>query len=317
MSADQEAPKSGGFASWAMKAAKGVAARAREELERQKQLDAEIRRERNRDTDARNAELARQAAKEAQAEAEAARAAAAEAERLENGKAVLARAAQRWPEHVFPRVPVEVLKIMQKECPGDNLANCREDMFDIWESMLNAYPTPPATDEARKVREAAFWREKADRFSDEGPDGRLYLKPKQHILDFFAVYEKWVFREYYAATGIVLKTYYGEEFIRHMLWQPARAEWVKFGSIPNKTGNPMLGILAGYREGYEKSWNETNRANVARDNERQRQEAEAYGRSADAHREKWGEWFFFNVEQTFHAIQQPASRTFSRPSDEL
>ncbi len=281
------------FASWAVKTAKGIAARASEELEKKRQRDAEIRRE-------------RQAAAEEERQ-RAALAAAEEEAKRQKQEQLIARSAERWPERLFPRVPKEAMNIIVKDNPDGNLANLREDMFEIWESMLEAYPNPPISEEERKAREAQFWQYSANKFIHENADGRLYLEPKQEILDFFIAYEKWIFRGYYAATGLIIKTFYGEELIEHIMRKPASTKWLSYHEIPNKA-ETMSSVFAAYRKGYEKSWNEKNRITVERENDRHQQEANAYLKSVDAHREKWGEWYFFHVEQAFRTLTEEAAK---------
>lgn len=232
-------------------------------------------------------------------EAEAAKRAAAE-----KLNAMLPAINARWPEDRFHRTPRAVyLRARETEAPDANFANAREDLVDIWELMLRLYPTPPATDEERKAGEKLFWSRQAQRFSYTQDNGAIALAPKQEILDWWATYEKWVFREYYAATGVFHKSYFGNEFSEFFLWEKKKHTPLSYGHIP--TQKSALGSLnRGYRKGYANSWNRAMHENVEHENNRIERDRDAYFKSFDDHKQKWGEWYFFNVEKAFNEMSQ-------------
>jgi hypothetical protein len=156
----------------------------------------------------------------------------------------------------------------------------REDLNEWWEPMLERYPNPPATEHERQEREAEFWQRWTLMFVVKDAQGRVGIRPKQWILDQFKAYEKWFFRDYYAATGDVLPT-----IARRM------------------SDLEMDSIAAG-----KMVWAEETSVAAAQQRaaiEKANDASQRFWRvEVDEHFEKWGGWFFGKVEETFQELNR-------------
>ena len=148
-----------------------------------------------------------------------------------------------------------------------------ENLPERWTRMLDMYPGAPQSDAEREVREQQFWERYTNQMWKVNSERRPVLLPKQDIMDVFIRMEKWVFRDYYAATGIVHKTIV-EDMARHALKR-----------------RQAYALSGGGDEGRRKR---------ERDIETATDAEERFWREAlPAHHEKWGEWFYFNILESF------------------
>lgn len=146
----------------------------------------------------------------------------------------------------------------------------REDV-ELWENILAHWPAPPGDDNDRKERENRFWEIYADKSTLNRDDGRVALAAKPDITNYFRTYEKWVFREYYAATGTLHKSSVNDWYRIMLAWHNADY-YSNFATHEKKQ--------------YALRVAET---------ELEKFQAEV----KPAHYEKWGEWFFLNIEEAF------------------
>ena len=253
----------GKASSWTLKAAKtagsegarlakAAAEHAREQHERRRAEAAE----RQRAEEAANAEWQR---KKEEAEAQA------KALRLKHQE-LLNRLKIRWPEDRFARTTQAARYRMEAELPGmKDAPSLREDLWDWWDMMLEQYPYPPENEDERKFGEDKFWQRYVDMFSKNSHDGFVSLEQKQNIMDFAWAYEKWVLREYYAATGIIKESFYGFKFNKYASWE--RTIYVKvknFGDLPLEVQSSLglfmavsdvrRGVIDKYNKRSEEYW---------------------------------------------------------------
>ena len=187
----------------------------------------------------------------------------------------------RFPPHVLFRVPDHpaLAKL------GDKFS----ENPTVWADMLKRYPHPPQTDEEAEEREADLWTLYANKFTAKSAAGKLGLKPRQEILDYFENNEKWVFRYYYAATGVVHKTIQ-EEAVRGMLDWEDTVERAK--KIRNRTA--AIEFAAPFKD--------KNNAEMTH----------LVQEKMPAHFEKWGNnWFLPNIREAFkklHETPQPEDK---------
>jgi hypothetical protein len=180
-------------------------------------------------------------------------------------------ALKRWPEHLFPRIPRYLLTHLQAK-PGSDFD---DEAWLRWRLLLERYPEGPKSDAERQEREMAFWLERVDLLLNPTSVGKKLL-PKQDIIDAWWAAERYYFRRYFAATGIHHPSVYSDRFIRNLeILHP-----------PRKT----------------KGWDTNGATERHRMNEKNRAETEVkdfWDKEVPAHKERWGEWFFLNVEQAF------------------
>lgn len=130
--------------------------------------------------------------------------------------ALLERIGARFPKELaacepiyshWRGVPPELIWGFLKEAgaQGKTTPLFDENNAELWESMFRRYPRPPKTEAERLKREDEFWGRYATRFTKLSADGALALTPKPEMVLFFSTYEKWVVRDYFAATGTVIK----------------------------------------------------------------------------------------------------------------
>ena len=186
---------------------------------------------------------------------------------------------KRFPCNKIYFVPESICELL-KISPEDGNAAYRENCNDWWTRMLKMYPEPPHDETEKEEREASFWRMYAGHFTVLDAAQQPALKPKQEILDFFQYWEKWVFRDFYAATGVVHKTII-EELVRHKL----------------DAENTLALDASNYPDGYV-----TNRLEKVADAEKR-----FILETRPAHFAEWGGWFHFHVQEAFKAQHQTES----------
>lgn len=157
----------------------------------------------------------------------------------------------------------------------------------LWENLLRAYPTPPQTEGEREAREAAFWAGEANRCTRLAADGTIMgMRPKQEILDHFIRWEKWVFRHYYGATGILHKTIQ-EEFAKAAIASRRalddNASWRKKHSRGGPSDSPYAETIRRAGDALER---------VVKD-------------TRPAHEKQWSEWYFFHAQEAFKKQHEP------------
>jgi hypothetical protein len=175
----------------------------------------------------------------------------------------------RFPAHTIYFVPDEVRALLNIS-PTDGDPAYRENCDGWWSRMLKMWIQPPRDDAERAEREAKFWGIYATAFTVLNSARQPVLKPKQEILDFFRCWEKWIFRDFYAATGVIHKTIV-EDWVRHFV-----------------NAKEALALdRKKFPDGYK-----------AKEVEKALNAQERFIREiAPAHYEKWGEWFFSHVQQ--------------------
>jgi hypothetical protein len=147
-----------------------------------------------------------------------------------------------------------------------------------WKPILEMFPRPPANEKERHEREAHLWFRFAETFLIDDGNGNPTLKPKSEILDYFNVWEKWVFRYYYAATGTIHDTI-AKEYFRLLLKSQKTASADRWKS--------------------DSEYN-YNKGDIHTDARSAAAELETFIREKHpAHMKKWGDWFFANIEDAF------------------
>jgi len=179
-------------------------------------------------------------------------------------KALLPQISARFPR--IYRVPDELRGFLKLSPLNPNL-RLDEHAVDWWKQLLENYPAPPRSDAEQRQREEDFWNSYAELFTTTDADGQPALKPKQEILDYFSAFEKWIFRHFYAATGVVHKT-----IVENIVWL-----FVEDGSA--------------YRTEIERKFEGS---------------SDAYRRfvreTLPAHYKEWGEWFHFHIQEAFDRL---------------
>jgi TPR repeat protein len=184
-----------------------------------------------------------------------------------NSTPIGAAALRRWPEDRFPRINEPLT----------------EETLIGWGRMLEKWPNPPLTDNERRGNEQKFWRYWAGQYTQHS-NSAAQLAPKQKIIDDFAEAERWWLREYYAATGIYNEPHAGPEYVRLDQKYSHALTWAKKFSKtkPNMTTR----------------WGQKKEAE--HDLKAASEKLEEYAiNGKKAHTEKWGGWFFMNIEQAF------------------
>jgi len=213
-----------------------------------------------------------------------AEAAAAATRRRDRGP-LLARIEERFPPRKLFFVSDKLRSILNM---GTNQRNPAifEDYDDWWVNMLERYPEPPRNMAESKEREQAFWTRYADNYTTKSTDGQPSLKPQQYIMDDFRTWEKWIFRDYYAATGTINKTII-EEISRLTFEENEALEYSKFYTDKNSTSTNPHRMKA--RDKFEQASKATR---------------QFLDDTMPAHYDKWGKWFFFHVEEAFNRRHQ-------------
>ncbi len=194
----------------------------------------------------------------------------------------------RFPESDFPRTPEGMIQDF------GNSPNFREDFWDVWKKILEVWPEPPQDELIRQQREELYWNEEVRRNLVESEDGVARLRSKPLIISKWASQEKWHSRKYFAATGILQRSVYGHEFIYN--WK-----------ITDDSRN-----VKGWNTADATSRSKMEATHKARDFIK-----DFFLHTIRDHEEKWGNWYFFHVEQAYKKLTEPAPRSFSKPSDEL
>jgi hypothetical protein len=159
---------------------------------------------------------------------------------------------------------------------------------------LAEWPTPPQDDEDRQRREELYWNREFAKYLIEDGTGEPRLRPKQEIINAWFWLEKWHFRNYYAATGVVQRSVYTHDFI------------------------DKRGVLEKYK--HVKSWNTRNitQQSAMAEHEKATEFLKNFDNNVvPQHIEKWGGWYFFHVEQAYKKAFAPSTRKFAKPSGDL
>jgi hypothetical protein len=163
-----------------------------------------------------------------------------------------------------------------------NYSYAREDV-DWWRTIMEAFPKPPTDSADSKKREMQLWSDYLHSYFLVGHgDGTFSMKPRQDIIDKFRNEEKWIFRYYYAATGDIKKSIY-EDFFRLLTRHD------------DLSGIRSMRLVATEQERISEL-------------KQTRSELDSFARNKiEPHMEKWGEWFFSNIEDAFRAVHAKAS----------
>lgn len=235
-----------------------------------------------------------------------------------------------WPESLFPRTPRAAQLEMYDGLggPDDISPNFLEDPWR-WKRLLTLYPALPATETARQAGEAVFWRDQVAMHLNKSDPDKPDLDNRQKIFDYYRVYEKWILREYRVATGIARETFLSRDFYFYLCWKKQKiSSWDvdEIAAYLKERGKPVplwcrLGRFATLFENVRhevNGFNQARKEDLEAANRKNEAMQESYFKERHkAHFETACEWYFFHVEQAFQAMQQHASRTFSRPSEEL
>ena len=132
---------------------------------------------------------------------------------------------------------------------------------------MATYPAPPHSEAEREQREADFWNLYADFFTATDAKGNRPSNRSKRFWNYFSALEKWIFREFYAATGVVNKTIV-EESVR--LFVEQRDAYISEAAHKIEKANDA-------RERFERE-------------------------TLPAHYEKEGEWFHFHIQEAFDRL---------------
>ena len=221
------------------------------------------------------------------------------------------RVDERWPPNMFPRIPAAVWRDHQSRYPDGDFSNLREDWPEQWERMLERWPKPPQSEDESRARAERFWHHHAGLLSRKSDNSHWMLLPKQDIIEFFWNGQKWILREYFAATGDHKKSYFDQKFVEFITWEPELLSdaMKRLRNNPESRAKMPLFVTKGYQDGVKIGLDTLNREARAK--------REAYWESMDNEKERLGNWYFANV---FEANQQMAGGAVRRevaPSDEI
>jgi hypothetical protein len=187
--------------------------------------------------------------------------------------ATRARIEERFPPTLLYRVPKEAITYFASKQIKSPLVE--EVGIEWWKTLLEDFPKPPANDKERQEREVQFWTYYVNGFTKNDPDGTAQLAPKGDIINHFVWNEKQIFRHYYAATGILIRTI-AENIIKATMDAKEALEM-------NKEFRKKYGSDDRISHTVTRAIDEQSRASD----------------ELPAHVEKWGNWFFHNIEETF------------------
>ncbi len=214
----------------------------------------------------------------------------------------------RFPWTKFPRISRNFAAYLTNRRPSAIEPIFEDDSIQTWAKILAKYPKPPLTDEDRKAREKQFWSDLIQRHIVHLSDGTAGLTPKQQIIDYWWSFERWIFREYYAATGVFIDSFftaefldaaakrYGSPYFRELgrkevlenriaprnLKRAAEKNLPSYAKDPAGTGIPR--VMAGYLDAMTQRAAQVFSSRLA---------------GIEAHKERWGEWYFLNIVQAF------------------
>lgn len=180
---------------------------------------------------------------------------------------------EHFPEHLFPRIP----KHIREYCGWPAHSAFDDEDWDLWERLITAFPTKPSNETERHAREKQFWREVMLLRLDQN-SAQPALEPKQVIIDEWFSWERHWFKQYYLATGIYHASIYHAKFVSNME--------IRYQHRKRKAWDLRTPDSRAEMERWQKATNEIENH---------------LDQEIPAHKEKWGEWFFFNVEQAFKA----------------
>jgi hypothetical protein len=186
--------------------------------------------------------------------------------------------AARFPPSDIFRVPRGVLRYLSDSDIENMGAGLREDDYAWWKWVIDKYPSSPKNVPEREAREEDFWEGHCHTFTMTDPNQRSVLKPRQEIDRHFMAYEKWIFREYFAATGSLPEKTIMEKIVNNIL-DSARAHAM------NMSGSPSSPKNAKRNQEIEKA------ENIKKQLEHD---------IIPAHYKKWSEWYFFYIKQAFN-----------------
>lgn len=184
--------------------------------------------------------------------------------------------AARWEEKSFYRFPYFTqefaAELMGSEI--DDYPWLSENYELFWAPIIESYPRQPTTESERLANEKKFWEIQARTLSLPRPSDPHELKAKQEIYRHFRIWEKWIFRAYYAATMIkndsIYTTHLDSDICFELCWDdPVLGE----GTL-NRT-KPSNGVASWLR-------------------------GELF--TPNAHFDKWGEWYFYKVRQAWEEL---------------
>lgn len=181
----------------------------------------------------------------------------------------------RFPNHKIYFVPEAMMSLLNISTESPVPA-FYEGLYDRWNAMLKMYPRPPHNHVEQDQREEAFWKRQARLFTITNSPSQSALRAKQDIVDYFQTYEKWIFRDFYAATGIVHKTII-EDSVRHILELEAAHQMKTWGDPTSLSNNQKRNAIEKAKEA----------------------ERRFIGDTMTAHYMKWGGWFYSHIQDAF------------------
>ena len=226
----------------------------------------------------------------AQAAAEAQRNAAAAVEQKRQQE-IWKQAEERIPERWFPRHPPILVE------DGWNPVLHREDWWEWWEHVLRWPAELPKTEIERQRREGEWWENQLANATIKDENGNDVLRDKQTIIEYWWQREKWLAREYYAATGVVIDVLFTKQILTNLKNSIEYNRKVKDERNSRTSAGPSVWVQA-LNEASSRT--EQFNSNVV-----------------PQHKEKWGNWFFFHIEQAHKKKYAEPERKFTKPSDDL
>lgn len=170
-----------------------------------------------------------------------------------------------------------------------------------WKRILEKFPKEPGTQKEALKNEDIFWRGWAKYYSEKDESGNVGLVSHARVIDDYKYNERWILREYFAATGNVIASTF-EDYIR-MLLEQSKAYKAVFWDPESRPAQEA-------RHKKERLDEELRQYNL-------------HGKKD--HFERWGHWFVSHVEDAFNnamksAQPQPPSDThgeggFASPRD--
>jgi hypothetical protein len=120
---------------------------------------------------------------------------------------------RRFPKEQIYFVPDVYIKISLTEMLSENF----HEFEEFWIMLLNRYPEPPKNAVDQKNGEKNFWNHQTKKLTTETETGAPVLKTDDEIIRYFTFYERWILREYFAATGVVVYDPHIKEFVESFM----------------------------------------------------------------------------------------------------